>query len=99
MEYRLGERALVYSTRDRGARLRAEVLGAIETSPGEPVVLDFAGVLSASYSFLDEFVGKLAQAMSPNEPALVNVSPDVAATIENSLRRRGLDPNLAFEPA
>jgi hypothetical protein len=92
MEYRLAEQALVFSTRDRGARLLAEVLEAIRTAPTEPVKLDFEGVLSASYSFLDEFVGKLAQAMHPAAPILINMPPAVASTIESSLRRRGLNP-------
>ncbi|HEY5194196.1 MAG TPA: DUF4325 domain-containing protein [Solirubrobacteraceae bacterium] len=70
--------------------MRAELLETIDDAK-TVVTIDFAGVQSASYSFLDEFVGKLAGSMAPNAPKLINVPPMIARTIESSLRRRGLD--------
>ncbi len=59
--------------------------------PLETVRIDFGGVRSVSYSFVDEFIGELAQAAGTNAPRCINVSPVAARTIERSLRRRGLD--------
>jgi hypothetical protein len=90
MQFSLAKHGLVFSTRDRGVRMRAELLE-ISHASAEAVTIDFAGVQSATYSFLDEFVGKLAESMAPNAPKLVNLPPMIARTIESSLRRRGLD--------
>jgi hypothetical protein len=70
--------------------MRAELLEKMGDGPAT-VTIDFASVQSASYSFLDEFVGKLVESMAPDAPKLVNVPPMIARTIESSLRRRGLD--------
>jgi len=90
MQFSLVRHGLVFSTRSRGSRMRAELLETIDDAK-TVVTIDFAGVQSASYSFLDEFVGKLAGSMAPNAPKLINVPPMIARTIESSLRRRGLD--------
>lgn len=90
MQFSLVKYGLVFSTRDRGARMRAELLE-VHRASAESMTIDFAGVQSASYSFLDEFVGKLAEAMAPDTPKLVNLPPMIARTIESSLRRRGID--------
>jgi anti-anti-sigma regulatory factor len=90
MHFSLAKHGLVFLTRDRGARMRAELLEARDTATG-PLTIDFAGVQSASYSFVDEFVGKLAESMAPDAPRLVNLPPMIARTIESSLRRRGVD--------
>jgi hypothetical protein len=58
--------------------------------PLETVVIDFNGVRSVSYSFVDEFIGELVQSAGTNAPRCVNVSAGAARTIERSLRRRGL---------
>lgn len=90
MHFSLAKHGLVFSTRDRGARMRAELLEARNVA-NSPLTIDFAGVQSASYSFLDEFVGKLAESMAPEAPRLLNLPPMIARTIESSLRRRGID--------
>jgi hypothetical protein len=92
MQFRLAEHGLVFSTRDRGSRMRAELLEQSAEASGE-VTIDFAGVLSASYSFIDEFIGKLVGLIAPNAPMVVNASPMITETIKKSLRRRGLDPD------
>lgn len=90
MRFSLVDHGLVFSTRSRGSRMRADLLEMM--GGGSPqVTIDFDGVQSASYSFLDEFIGKLVESMTPNAPRLVNVPPMIARTIESSLRRRGLD--------
>jgi hypothetical protein len=91
MQYRLADYSLVFSTRDRGARMRADLLAKIDSAPADRYVIDFDGVLSASYSFVDEFVGVLIQNMGDSAPELANVPPAVCRTIERSLTRRGLD--------
>ena len=58
--------------------------------PLETVRIDFGRVRSVSYSFVDEFVGELAQKAGTGAPRCINVSPAAARTIERSLRRRGL---------
>jgi len=99
MEFRLADHGLVFSTRGRGKTMRADLLSAL--APDESVVIDFDEVLSASYSFLDEFVSILAEQIQPRRPEFVNLPATVAQTIERSLRRRGLDPTIAasLQPA
>jgi STAS-like domain of unknown function (DUF4325) len=91
MQYRLADHSLVFSTRDRGARMRADLLEKIAASPYDEHIVDFDGVLSASYSFIDEFIGELAQSMGDAFPEVIAVPPAVCRTIERSLSRRGLD--------
>jgi anti-anti-sigma regulatory factor len=87
----MAERGLVFSLRDRGRRMRVEVLEKMSADPSEALVLDFAEVRSVSNSFADEFVGVLAESMAHGAPEVINASPGVAKRIVGSLRRRGLD--------
>lgn len=93
MKFALKSFGVVFSTRDRGARM----LEAVEPhlARGEHLVIDFADVMSVSYSFADEFVGELleraAAGMYPREPALEHVDAAVYRTIAKSLHNRGLD--------
>ncbi|HUR86951.1 MAG TPA: DUF4325 domain-containing protein [Solirubrobacteraceae bacterium] len=67
----------------------------ISHAPAEPVLIDFAGVRSVSYSFIDEFLGEFLQAIDDEDaaaPSLVDLPSSAASTIERSLRRRGVDP-------
>jgi anti-anti-sigma regulatory factor len=103
VQYRLADHGLVFSTRDRGARMLADILEKLGAAPIESAVIDFASVHSVSYSFVDEFIGGLMQRAGASPPTLVNVSESAARTIERSLRRRGLDADnvitTALEPA
>ncbi len=92
MQLSLAEFGLVFSTRDRGSRIRADLLGQIADSP-EGVIIDFAKVLNASYSFIDEFIGKLAEQIDAEQMDIVNASPTITRTIKKSLQNRGLDAN------
>jgi STAS-like domain of unknown function (DUF4325) len=96
MQYRLADYSRVLSTRVRGARMRSELLEKIAAAPTGTVIIDLDGVLNASYSFVDEFFGKLAQTLGEGFPELVNVPPVVARTIDRSLRRRGVDADLVL---
>jgi anti-anti-sigma regulatory factor len=90
MRYSLADHGLVFSTRDRGARMLADLQAKCDGA--RTVTIDFSDVRSVSYSFVDEFLGQLVQSTAVS-PALVNVPPMAARTIERSLRRRGLDPD------
>ena len=91
MEYRVADQGLVFSMRDRGARMLADLREKARNVPLDDVRVDFEGVRSVSYSFIDEFIGELAQTAGTEAPRCINVSPATARTIERSLRRRGID--------
>ena len=100
MQYRLADHGLVFSTRDRGARMLAD----IREERGDSMMsmtIDFSGVRSLSYSFVDEFLGEMLQDAAAHHahPVLTNVPPTVSRTIERSLRRRGLDAEKLLRDA
>jgi hypothetical protein len=100
MQYRLADHGLVFSTRDRGARMLAD----IREERGDSTMsmtIDFSGVRSLSYSFVDEFLGEMLQDAAAHQahPVLTNVPPAVSRTIERSLRRRGLDAQKLLHDA
>ena len=92
MVFRLADHGLVLLTRVRGEAIRDELLAGL--TPGETVIIDFDEVRSASYSFLDEFVGELAARLEPS-PELINVPQKISETIAESLRNRRLDQSIA----
>jgi rhodanese-related sulfurtransferase len=96
MRFCLADHGLVFSTRDRGAQLRVELIAATDEHPEEEIAIDFERVLSATNSFLDEFVGVLAE---QRRVVVHNASPRIARTIAASLRRRGLDPRESLAQA
>lgn len=83
MHYPLAEHGRVFSTRERGAQLRDELLAA--TCDDDELLIDFENVLSATHSFLDEFVGKLAQKRKVD---CLNASATIERTVERVLARR-----------
>lgn len=85
MQYSLAEHGRVFSTRGRGAQLREQLLAA--TSHGDEICIDFENVLSATHSFLDEFVGKLAEQRQVQH---LNASPAIERALEKALARRGI---------
>lgn len=91
MRYRLADKGRVFSTRERGARVLADLEAEFGRTHSEPVTIDFAGVVSISYSFADEFVGELndrAAAGRLPRPQLENVDPRLQRVIDRSLRTR-----------
>jgi anti-anti-sigma regulatory factor len=74
-----------FATRERGAELRSELLQ--QLADGRDVVIDFAGVTNVSYSFADEFLGKLCADPAVNV-ASRNLSPRVARIADRATARR-----------
>ncbi len=93
MNYELANYGSVFSTRDRGIRLLADLYN-FSAAAGQPMVrIDFTGVHSITSSFADEFVGKLAQHahdQGGEMPELLNMSSEVEAKVERTLGYRGL---------
>lgn len=85
VNYRLADHGRTFSTRPRGAELRDEALAAAHG--GDVLVLDFADVLSVSYSFADEFVGALAERRA-SDVSWVNASPEVERVVGRAVARR-----------
>lgn len=85
----------VFSTRDRGVRLRSEIQE--QAQDADVLVLDFTDVFSVTYSFADEFVGGLVQAAGGANPRVVIESADVAIAemIDLSLRKRDIESAVA----
>lgn len=90
MDYKLTKYGSVFSTRSKGARMLAEL-------KATPEVVDFRGVRSVSYSWADEFVGKLYQRAHDRGaavPAIANAEHAVLSVINFSLNNRGLKSKI-----
>jgi anti-anti-sigma regulatory factor len=90
MRFELAARGSVFSTRDRGISLLAELdrLLAAEPDQSQELILDFRGVEHISDSFADEFVANVirrARRGDRPEPQLENVSESVRRVIARSL--------------
>lgn len=88
--YTVVERGRTFSTRPRGAELRESLLQ--EMKGAEHVTLDFSGVLSISYSFADEFVGRLEQAADQSQVpfglSVIGASDEVQRVIDRARSNR-----------
>jgi hypothetical protein len=77
-----------FGTRERGAELREAVLARAPERAGG-VRIDFDEVTNVSYSFADEFVGKLAADLGADmEVELVNMRESVSRTVLSARERR-----------
>jgi anti-anti-sigma regulatory factor len=83
---RVGEFGYSFATRARGSELREEVLE--QTLDHQAVILDFTDVTNVSYSFADEFVGKLACERPEGMLELTNMSQTVGDTVRRAQQRR-----------
>jgi hypothetical protein len=72
-----------FATRERGRELREDV---VARHGGDRVILDFADVTNVSYSFADEFVGKLRS--DGCELECINTVPAVERSIRRAVTRR-----------
>jgi len=80
--FSLREFGSAFATRERGAELRRMLL---ESHADElELVIDFADITNVSYSFADEFVGKLAAETSG---ALTLELSNMSATVQRIVRR------------
>lgn len=87
----LADRGSVFSMRDRGRRLLADLRDEIERD--DELVLDFEGVISLSHSFADEFVGELAEQAARGKlphPEVINAAAPIHQAINRSFRARGI---------
>lgn len=87
--FELSSRATTFATRPFGAEMRLEARTLLGRD--RRLVLDCSNVLAVSYSFADEFAGKLTQGerdLPPIDVSIVNASCDVSAVIERAIVRR-----------
>ena len=84
--FRVGEHGYSFATRGRGAELRNEVVA--RTAENQAVILDFDGVTNVSYSFADEFVGKLSSDRPSHLVELANMTDTVGDTVRRAQERR-----------
>ena len=87
MRYRLAAHSPVLSSRDRGARLLADLRACALGDAS--IVVDFAGVLAISHSFADEFVANLL-ITEPRPVALQGMDSRVRDVVEGALEKRDL---------
>jgi hypothetical protein len=82
----LSEFGTSFATRGRGEELREQ---ALERADGSAtLIVDFAGVRHVSYSFADEFAGKLVVEADDLAVEVVNASESVGRTVEDAVQRR-----------
>jgi anti-anti-sigma regulatory factor len=81
----LSEFGTSFATRGRGEELREEALKRVGASSA--LVVDLDTVEHMSYSFADEFLGKLS-AEEDISVELTNLAPSISRTVEEAVRRR-----------
>lgn len=95
MRYRMAEHGSVFSTRDRGSRLLADLESAYNRDGS--LIIDFEGVLSMTHSFADQFLGELlirgARGEIP-QPQLVNLDSVPRRAVERCAEVRGVPAQL-----
>jgi len=88
LTFQVNDFGRTFATRERGDELRRQLL---EQAEGHDVViLDFDGVTNVSYSFADEFVGRLCV----DEPVRVecrNLATRVQSIVDRAIARRTED--------
>lgn len=89
--FSLREYGTTFATRGRGAEVRTALLE--DAGEEKAVVIDFADVTHISYSFADEFVGKLS-ARDAHGPRidLINMSEPIDRTVSAARDRRSASP-------
>lgn len=83
--FKLNEFSQTFATRERGTELREEL--AQRAGSEKSVVVDFDGVTNISYSFADEFLGKLL-ADDDLQITVENARPGVARIAARAVERR-----------
>lgn len=94
--YALAEHGKTLATRPLGQELRTDLIQ--RAGSADTVALDFSGILSASHSFADEFVARLAEEIESGEVTFaINISgasQDVERVVRKALERRQVDPPI-----
>ncbi|HVW17490.1 MAG TPA: DUF4325 domain-containing protein [Solirubrobacteraceae bacterium] len=86
LQFNLREFGTAFATRERGAEMRHAVLARIADE--RAVVLDFSAIENVSYSFADEFVGKLAAEREDLDVQVIHMVDSVAGIISTARERR-----------
>jgi len=82
----LSEFGTSFATRGRGQALREQ---ALERAGGSStLIVDFTGVQHVSYSFADEFAGKLVGECNDLSVEVTQASETVGRTVDEAVRRR-----------
>jgi STAS-like domain of unknown function (DUF4325) len=87
LRYVLKDFGTSFATRTRGGEVRDQV---VQLANGAAVQVDFAGVTNMSYSFADEFVGKLSADGVDLE--FINMAPAVERSVRRAVARRTGSP-------
>jgi STAS-like domain of unknown function (DUF4325) len=85
LTFTLNDFGTTFATRERGAELREELLE--RAHEDDHVTVDFAGVTNVSYSFADEFMGKLC-AETNMRVEMLNAAARVAEIAGRAVERR-----------
>jgi hypothetical protein len=83
--FTLNEFSQTFATRERGTELREELVH--RAGSDKAIVVDFDGVTNISYSFADEFLGKLF-AEGNMQVTVENAMPGVARIAGRAVERR-----------
>jgi hypothetical protein len=82
----LSEFGTSFATRGRGQELREQALK--RAGDSSTLIVDLAGVQHVSYSFADEFAGKLVAGGDELAVEVVHASESVGRTVGDAVRRR-----------
>jgi hypothetical protein len=97
--YVLGRHGQAFSTRARAEQIRAEIEQL--AAGGRDVLIDFEGVRSVSYSFVDELIGVFATRYEANNdslrPVVIGLSAQAQRVLLGSLEQRGLSDEASRE--
>jgi len=95
----LGRQGQAFSTRVRAEQIRAEIERLV--ADGRDVLIDFEGVRSVSYSFVDELVGVFATRYEADHqalrPVVIGLSAQAQRVLLGSLEQRGLSDEVSRE--
>lgn len=83
--FTLSDFGQTFATRERAAELREDLVR--RAAEHDEVIVDFAGVTNVSYSFADEFLGKLCADATVRVHA-ENLAPRVARIADRAVERR-----------
>jgi hypothetical protein len=97
--YVLGRHGQAFSTRARAEQIRVEIE---QLAAGDrDVLIDFEGVGSVSYSFVDELIGVFASRYEADHqalrPVVIGLSAQAQRVLLGSLEQRGLSDEVSRE--
>jgi hypothetical protein len=97
--YVLGRHGQAFSTRARAEQIRAEIEQL--AAGARDVLIDFEGVRSVSYSFVDELIGVFASRYEADSdslrPVVIGLTAQAQRVLLGSLEQRGLSEETSRE--